>query len=190
MNSVVTLWTTAPGLPPPSPGVAVHKVSTEFMLSGSVADYDVAAQTAIKTVLAAEAEVSTAAVSLTLTAGSVIVYADIYFGTETSATATACVLSQGVLANGASLETAINAQFAAAGLGQTTTVNAILAAPQVAPSPSLPPPAAPLPSSATGLLIPAIAGGVVAFVLAAVCTFYLLRRKRTLAVADHVAVVT
>ena len=46
---------------------------------GSPGDYDVAAQTAIKTVLANAAEVTTSAVSLTLTAGSVIVTADIFF---------------------------------------------------------------------------------------------------------------
>ena len=55
------------------------------MLSGSVADYDVAAQTAIKTVLAAEAKVSTSAVSLTFTAGSVLVAADIFFATQAGA---------------------------------------------------------------------------------------------------------
>ena len=55
------------------------------MLSGSVGDYDAAAQTAIKTVIAAEADVSTAAVSLTLTAGSVLVAADIFFGTQAGA---------------------------------------------------------------------------------------------------------
>ena len=152
------------------------------MLSGSVADYDVAAQTAIKTVLAAEAEVSTSAVQLTLNAGSVIVHADIFLRTEASAIVTASVLSSGVLADAASLETAINAQFAADSLSHTATVRAILAAPLVAPSPpspppAAPPPAAPLPSSDVGLIVAAIAGGVIALVFAAVCAFNVLRRK-------------
>ena len=58
-------------------GVAVHKVTTEFMLSGSLGDYDAAAQTAIKTALANAAEVTPPP---PLTAGSVIVTA-IFFGT-------------------------------------------------------------------------------------------------------------
>ena len=81
------------------------------MLSGSVGDYDAAAQTAIKTVLATESDVSTSAVSLTLTAGSVLVAADIFFGTEAGASTAAARLSTGVLADATSLEAAVNAQF-------------------------------------------------------------------------------
>lgn len=100
------------------------------MLSGSVGDYDAAAQTAIKTVLAAEADVATSAVSLTLTAGSVMVNADVFFGTQAGAASGASRLSTGVVASATSLETALNAQFAADGLGVTTTVQELLAAPQ------------------------------------------------------------
>ena len=120
------------------------------MLSGSVGDYDAAAQTAIKTVLAREADVSTSAVRLTLAAGSVIVNADIFFGSQTGATFGASQLSTGVLADTSSLETAVNAQFAADGLGITTTVQSLLAAPQAVVGdvamPSPPPPSPPPPS--------------------------------------------
>ena len=54
-KGVATLWTPHAGARPASPSTMV-KVTTEFLLSGSVGDYDAAAQTAIKTVLAAEAD--------------------------------------------------------------------------------------------------------------------------------------
>ena len=121
------------------------------MLSGSPGDYDVAAQTAIKTVLANAAEVSTSAVSLTLTAGSVIVTADIFFGTQEGANFAASRMSASVFLDGQALETALNAKFAAEGLGVTTSVQRLLAFPQavvVAPSPPpLPPPLPPAPTS-------------------------------------------
>jgi len=155
----------APGLPPPAPGVAVFKVSTEFMLSGSPADYDAAAQTAIKTVLATAANVSPSAVSLNITAASVLVAADIFFETQASASAGATSLSTGVLANAATLETALNTQFAAAGLG-TITVSTISTVPQVvvlmAP-PIAPPPVAP--SAPASDSSGAIIGVVVALVV-------------------------
>ena len=59
--------------PSPSPGAIAHQVTTRFMLSGSVTDFDAAAQVSIKKVLAREADVSMSAVTLTLTAGSVVV---------------------------------------------------------------------------------------------------------------------
>ena len=63
-----------------------------------------AAQTAIQ-ILANAAEVTTSAVSLTLTAGSVIVTADIFFGTQEGANFAASECRRAFLA----LETALNA---------------------------------------------------------------------------------
>ena len=166
----------APALPPPSLGVAVHQVSTEFTLGGAVSDYDEAAQTAIKTVLAAEARVSTSAVQLTLSAGSVIVQAEIFFTSEAGATAAVSAMSSGVLADAASLGSAINAEFAAASLSQTVTVQAIVAAPQVALSPPSPPPPAPPPSSGMGVIIGAVAGAIALIMVVAVCAFCILRK--------------
>ena len=141
------------------------------MLSGSVGDYDLAAQTAIQTVLANAAEVTTSAVSLTLTAGSVIVTADIFFGTQEGANFAASRMSASVFLDGAALETALNAKFAADGLGVTTSVQRLLAFPQavvVAPSPPpLPPPLPPAPTSGGGgmAIIGAAAGVVVAVLI-------------------------
>ena len=167
------------------------------MLSGSVADYDAAAQTAIKTALAAEADVSTSAISLTIIAGSVLVDADVFFGTETGASAAATRLSAGVLADAASLQTALNTQFAAMGLGLTTTVQELRVGPQAIsslpppsspppppgptppePSPPSPTPLSPPPPASDSLIIIIIAGAasavvVLVLIAAAVC----LRRK-------------
>ena len=59
-----------------------------------------------------------------------LVAAVISFGTQGGATFGASRLSTGVLADAASLQTAVNAQFEADGLGVTTTVHAIRAAPE------------------------------------------------------------
>lgn len=121
-----------------------------------------AAHTAIKTVLATAAAVSPSAVHLTLTAGSVLVTADISFDTILEAASGVSRLYNGVLSDAASLETALNARFTADGLGLTTTVQELRSAPQAVglrPSPPLPPQPpttpAPAPSSAVGL------GGVI-----------------------------
>ena len=100
------------------------------MLASSVGDFDAAAQTSIKTVLADEADVLTSAVALTLTAGSVIVQADIFFATEGGAALANDQLSTGVLASSAALETALNTQFEADGLSVTASVQQISQAPQ------------------------------------------------------------
>ena len=118
------------------------------MLSGSPGDYDAAARASIKTILAAESDVSTNAVSLTLIAGSVLVNADIYFGTQAGATYAASALSTGVLADATTLQATLNARFAADGLGITTTVQELRSAPQAVvqgPSPPPPPPPEPPP---------------------------------------------
>ena len=157
------------------------------MLSGSPGDYNAASQTAIKTVLATPSDVSTSAVSLTLIPGSVVVIADIFFGTQSGATFGASQLSSGVMADRASLETAINSQFTADGIGMTTTVQSLLVPPQyvvVAPSPPSGTSSTTGSAEATGagstiVIIGAGAGGGVALLLVIVLILY-FRRKPTM----------
>ena len=101
------------------------------MLGGTIADFDAAAQVSIKTVLAKEADVSMSAVTLMLTAGSVVVQADIVLSTAEGATFAASQLSAGVLASSEALETALNTQFEADGVEATASVQAIVDAPEV-----------------------------------------------------------
>ena len=105
-----------------------------------------------------------------------VVQADIFCASASEATAAVNQLKSDVLSDAASLESAINSQFAADGLSQTVTVQAIMASPQVVLSP--PPaqnPGRP-PSSGMGVVIGAVAGGI-ALLLVAVCAFYFLRKK-------------
>ena len=99
------------------------------MLSGTVSDYD-AAQPSMQTVLAREADTSIDAVYLTLTAGSVIVEAELYFGTAAGATFAASQLLAGIFASSAALETALNIQFEEDLVGVTASVQQILVAPE------------------------------------------------------------
>lgn len=99
------------------------------MLGGTVSDFD-AAQPSMQTVLARETDTSTDSVYLTLTAGSVIVEADIYFGTADGATFAVSQLLAGIFASPAALETALNIQFEEDGQGVTASVQQILAAPE------------------------------------------------------------
>ena len=91
-------------------------METTFTLGGTVDDYDEAAQESIKAVLAAEAGVSTAAVTLTLTSGSVLVTAEIFVASPAAAETASTDLAKGVLKNSASLETALTEQFEADGV--------------------------------------------------------------------------
>ena len=125
----------APSLPTPAPGAAVFKVTTAFTIGGDVGDYtgNPKAQSAIKSVLATSANVSTSAVELTFTAGSVLVSATIFVASEAEATAKTSTLASGVLASPASLEAALTAEFTAAGLATTIIkVAAITSQPTVA----------------------------------------------------------
>ena len=123
----------APSLPTPAPGAAVFKVTTAFTIGGDVGDYtgNPKAQSAIKSVLATSANVSTSAVELTFTAGSVLVSATIFVASEAEATAKTSTLASGVLASPASLEAALTAEFTAAGLATTIKVAAITSEPTV-----------------------------------------------------------
>ena len=99
------------------------------MLGGTVSDFD-AAQPSMQTVLAREADTSTDAVYLTLTAGSVIVQAEIYFGTADGATLAVSQLLASIFASPAALETALNMQFELDLVFVTTSVQQILVAPE------------------------------------------------------------
>ena len=166
----------APGLPPPSPGAVVYKVTTEFLLSGSVSDYDAEEQAAIKKVLATEADVSTAAVRLTLTAGSVLIAAEIFFATQSGANFAASTLSTGVVATATSLETAINEQFAADGLGSWVSVQQLLSAPQAIIEGATSEES----SSGAGVIVVIVgAGGGVGAVVLLVCLCAMRRRGKS-----------
>lgn len=98
-------------------------VGGEFTLGGSSpADYDEAARASIRAVLATAANVSAEAVSLTLTAGSVVVTYEIKVTTAVDAEASRDALVAGPLATPAALETALTEQFEADGVVSAPTV--------------------------------------------------------------------
>ena len=161
---------TAPSAPPPA-----HRVSGEFTLSGgSPSDYDQAARASIKGVLAEAAGVSADAVSLTLTAGSVVVSYEIIVADATAAATSRDSLVAGPLATPAALQTALVDRFAADG---------VVSAPAVEVQALTPPQAV---SVATGdsqsgsvdtaVLIAIIAGGSGAF-MAILCITLFCRKK-------------
>ena len=102
-----------------------YKVATAFTLSGSLSDYGALAQASIKAVLVAAAvaagitTVAPSDVSLTLTAGSVIVAAEITAPNQAAATTISTALSNGPLASQAAMQNSL------AALGVSTTVSAI-----------------------------------------------------------------
>ena len=91
-------------------------VETSFTLSGAPSDYGTEEEDAIKTVLAEEAGVNTSAVTLTITAGSVVITAEIVLPSSDDAATATTALSTGVLASAAALETALVTQFVEDGL--------------------------------------------------------------------------
>jgi len=140
------------------------------MLSGSVDDYDAAAQTAIMTVLAKDADVQTNAVSLSIVPGSVLVTANLFFGSQSGADFAVSQLTEGALSSTSALEAAINAQFTAAQLDVTTAVHDLIAPFVVDASGSS--------SSSSGAIIGAAAGGgAVLLLLIAVVSYYKLWRR-------------
>lgn len=87
-------------------------VETSFTLSGDPSDYGTEEEDAIKTVLAEEAGVNISAVTLTITAGSVVITAEIVLPSSDDAATATTALSTGVLASADALETALVTQFA------------------------------------------------------------------------------
>lgn len=96
------------------PAAGGHRVSGEFILGGgSPSDFGQAAQNSIKTVLAVAANVSADAVSLTLTAGSVVVAYQIIVANAAEAAASRDGLVTGPLATASALQAALTDRFAA-----------------------------------------------------------------------------
>ena len=113
----------------PLPSTA-FQVTTSFTLGGSVSDYDQEAWASIVAALAIAANVAHGAVSLSITAGSVVITAEIAVASVAVATTTAQQLSDGILSDASSLDTALTAQFEADGVSTATlTVEQITAAP-------------------------------------------------------------
>ena len=105
----------APSPPPPFPSPPTEvetTVETSFTLSGDPSDYGTEEEDAIKTVLAEEAGVNISAVTLTITAGSVVITAEIVLPSSDDAATATTALSTGVLASADALETALVTQFA------------------------------------------------------------------------------
>ena len=123
--------TTPAESPPPAPPPTHFKVKTSFTLAGTVNDYGASERLAIQKVLAAEAGVTTDAVSLTITSGSVVVAAEIYVADAATATTTSSTLSTGILASASALDTALTAQFTADGLSTAIVSVEALVAPTV-----------------------------------------------------------
>lgn len=105
-------------------------MTTAFKLGGTVEQYDEAAKESIKAVVAEGAGVSTSAVELTFTAGSVLVTAEIFVASAAAAETATSDLTTGILKDSTSLETAITTQFKTDGLPtDSVTVEEITAAP-------------------------------------------------------------
>lgn len=166
----------SPGLPPPAPGVAIFAVTSTFALGGEVADYDEAAQTSIKTVLAAGANVSSSAVSLSLAGGSVVVSAQIFVASQAEADAAAASLLAGPLASAAALEAALKKQFANDDVATAVKVEELTQAPRVTTGVGA--------GASTGAIAGGAAGGGLgAIALCIACAWLLMRRRAAAKVA-------
>ena len=165
-----------PTPPSPAPGAEVFSVTTTFVLGGTVDDYDAMAQASIKAVLAAGAGVSTSMVTLTLTAGSVVVTAEIFVASAAAAETAANDLSTGVLSDAASLEAALTTQFQADGVDTSVlAVEQITEAPAVASA--APPQEAAASSGLSVIIIVGVAAAVGAAVLLVVAVLVRKRKK-------------
>ena len=139
-------------MPVPAPGAVAFKVEMSFTLGGTVESYDEAAQESIKAVLAADAGVSTSAVRLTLTAGSVLVAVEIFVASQAAADQASTTLVTGVVSDSASLQTALQQQFEADGLNTSVVVEEITSAPTTTTEGG-PPPIIPIAFGAAGVVV-------------------------------------
>jgi len=116
----------SPALPTPAPGAEVFKVTTTFTLSGTLESFtsDTTKQTLIKATIAKASNVSSSAVSLSFTAGSVLVKAEIFVASQAEADAKATTLAQGLLKSPQTLAAALQTEYTNAGL-TAPTVEAI-----------------------------------------------------------------
>ena len=103
-----------PPLPPPP---SIYKITASFTLSGTLADYeDPETRMAIKSAVAMAANVSTSAVNLTFSAGSVLVTAVIYVGSQAEADAKSAALKEGLLSSPEVLSASLKTEYSSAGL--------------------------------------------------------------------------
>ena len=105
-------------------------MATSFSLGGTVDDYDAPTQASIKAVLAEGAGVSTSAVAITITAGSVVIDAEIFVESQAAADMATEDLAAGVFKDAASLQMALTERFEADNLStENLVVREIMAAP-------------------------------------------------------------
>ena len=102
----------SPPSPPPAPPVAPSNgpsglVMTTFIASGDISEYDVTRLSAIKRVIASAANVDTASVSLTATASSVQIAAEISVPNIAVANSTSAMLASGIFASPSALQAAL-----------------------------------------------------------------------------------
>lgn len=133
----------------------MFKVTSSFALGGDLSDYDDAAQTSIRRMLAKEADVPVSAVEISLGAGSVLVESEITLASQADADASAEKLAAGVLSDSKVLEKALQESFNADGVTHVqVVVQQIMVNPSVA---STGPP--------IGLIVGSSVGGVLALLL-------------------------
>lgn len=119
----------SPAVPPPPSGPQTYQISVTFVLGGTLADYNDETKLLIKSALATAANVSTSAVTLSFSAGSVIVTAVIYVGSQQEADTKAQALREGLLSSPEVLSFGLKTEYAKAGLSAEPTVEAITGAP-------------------------------------------------------------
>lgn len=105
-------------------------VVTEFALGGDVADYNEKAQMSMRKLFAKEAGVHVSAVTLTLTAGSVIATVEIQVASQADADAKSSALASSVMKDPASLQKALETQFSEDGVSATVQVEQIKSKPK------------------------------------------------------------
>lgn len=147
-------------------------MTSSFTASGEVADYTDARKESIKQVFATAAGVDPSAVTVEVTAGSVVITVTISSPTQDAATAVSNSLSSGILANAAALETVLtNGGVAGVTISvggvQLPLISAISAAPTIADTQAAPA------DDNTSYLVIIIVLAVVAAIATAVATWAL-----------------
>jgi len=153
----------APASPPTD-----FKVETSFTLSGSVGDYDDAAQASIKKLLANGAGVLSSAVALSIVPASVLVSATIYVTSqaEVEAKSSALFSSTGLLRDASTLEAALKGQFQADGVSTANLKVEVLTPPATGGEPVN-----------VGLLVGVIVPVAVVVLLAVVVVVVVVKKK-------------
>jgi len=180
VDSTVTTAFVSPSSPPSPPAPAVSIATAAFSASGDVSDYDQATQAGIQTAIASEAGVAVSAVSLDISAGSVIITATIAVPAAQVASSVDA-LSSGMFSSPSALQAALSSA------GVAITVEAIQTAPMTISSPAPPPlPERPLippvetgmsKSTRIGAAVGGAIGGVVVIGVAAYVVYLLLSKQ-------------